>query len=448
MSLRRRRCSALSAVAEADSGLASGVSDKDDASKRHCGEGARRHLSVDEDGDLPSPHVDGSEHGHALSPAVDEERAATTGHEEHLPDSQPRGATTPRSAQLLPIVVRQLPARALTSNASFCSGVVYPSFFVTNALENIARRILPFANGDFSPSPPPHVLDKLTDEILVHASDAVAAVGASVSGKARYRLLAWTVADARGAQVVLERALAETVGKRLERQADRVRGALTTAADIAEESHASARAAAAGDAVLMANLPTELDRIDSILQAERERATNEVYIGFTELETLVKPPPSVESEAHESCTVSRYHMSTQTECQPEAVVSSLLDATVSRLSEPDDWRGVPALLQSAMDHIVTLDGRLDALQRSNESLRAEVVSERFRADQAKGQLSEAERHVDVLERQLAEQDERNEEVASENEATLQWELTASRREADQLRAEVRGLRYELALLKQ
>ena len=43
-----------------------------------------------------------------------------------------------------------------------------------------------------------------------------------------------------------------------------------------------------------------------------------------------------------------------------------------------------------------------------------MVSERFRADQAKGQLSEAERHVDVLERQLAEQDERDEEVASEN----------------------------------
>ena len=63
--------------------------------------------------------------------------------------------------------------------------------------------------------------------------------------------------------------------------------------------------------------------------------------------------------------VSRIHMSTPTECQPEAVVSSLLHVPFSRLSEPDDWRGVPALLQSAMDHIVTLDGRLDALHGTN-----------------------------------------------------------------------------------
>ena len=62
-----------------------------------------------------------------------------------------------------------------------------------------------------------------TDEILVVAAAAVEAVVAQQqprpSGKAQYRLLAWTVADARGATAVLDKALAETVGKRLDRQA-------------------------------------------------------------------------------------------------------------------------------------------------------------------------------------------------------------------------------------
>ena len=39
------------------------------------------------------------------------------------------------------------------------------------ALETLARRFLPFPNDNFSPSPPPALLDKITDELLVIASD-------------------------------------------------------------------------------------------------------------------------------------------------------------------------------------------------------------------------------------------------------------------------------------
>jgi hypothetical protein len=320
-------------------------------------------------------------------------------------------------------------------------------------LEALARRILPFSEGNFSPSPPPHVLDKLTDEQLVHACNAVEGVAdaasAAVSGKARLRLLAWTVADARGAQIALDKALAETVGKRLQRQADRVRATLVAEAAAAEQARAKARSAAASDAALMANLSAELERINDTVLDARQRAHEEVYIGFPELDTVLTPPPSAmptESEvsAHE---VSGMEVSTQTECQPEVVVSSLSSAWLERLGAPDDWRGMPALLQSAMDHIITLDARLAGMQSENQSLRAQVVSERCRADQAQGQLSEAQRRVNVLEEQLAEQDESNDEVATEYELQLQWDLTASRTEANQLRAEARGLRYELALLK-
>ena len=82
-----------------------------------------------------------------------------------------------------------------------------------------ARRILASEEGNFTPSPPPALLDSITDELLVVASDTVAAVATQAptkpSGKAKLRLLAWLVADARGADTPLEKALAETVGKRL-----------------------------------------------------------------------------------------------------------------------------------------------------------------------------------------------------------------------------------------
>ena len=100
-------------------------------------------------------------------------------------------------------------------------------------LETLARRFLPFPHGNFSPSPPPALLDKITDELLVVASDAVATVAAEQprppSGKSLLRLLAWIVADARGASTVLDKLLAETVGKRLDRQAQKVRSTLARA---------------------------------------------------------------------------------------------------------------------------------------------------------------------------------------------------------------------------
>ena len=88
------------------------------------------------------------------------------------------------------------------------------------ALKQMATRIVAFKEGDFSPSPPPYLLDKLTDYDLIVAVDAVWLVAAEQqpppSGKARYRLLAWTVADARGAAEPLSKGTAEKVGKRLE----------------------------------------------------------------------------------------------------------------------------------------------------------------------------------------------------------------------------------------
>ena len=88
----------------------------------------------------------------------------------------------------------------------------------SEAFLKLAARIVTFPGGDFEPSPPPQLLSKLTDEDLVLAVDAVEAVAAKqqqrLTGRAQFRLLAWTVADARGAATPLEKAAAETVGKR------------------------------------------------------------------------------------------------------------------------------------------------------------------------------------------------------------------------------------------
>ena len=109
------------------------------------------------------------------------------------------------------------------------------------ALKVLAQRIRRFPEGEYPPLPHPQLLNQLTDELLVAASDGVKSVAAeapSISGNSALRLLAWTVADARSATTVLEKPLALTVGKRLDRQAGSVRAQLAGIRERAERSSA------------------------------------------------------------------------------------------------------------------------------------------------------------------------------------------------------------------
>jgi chemotaxis protein histidine kinase CheA len=145
---------------------------------------------------------------------------------------------------------------------------------------------LPHAGGDFTPSPPPALLGELTDHTLVVASDALEAAITGVqpkpSGRARLRLLAWLVADARGATVPLDKALAETVGKRLEKQAQKVRDDCAAASERAAEQRYDARSDASA-----ASLPARLAAIDEQERLALKRPFAEVYVGFHELEGLL-----------------------------------------------------------------------------------------------------------------------------------------------------------------
>ena len=160
-------------------------------------------------------------------------------------------------------------------------------------LGSVARRILNFKNDAFEPSPPPQLLDKLTNELLIVAVDAVwaaAAAAMTISGVARYRLLAWTVADARGATVPLDKPLALTVGKRIERQAIKTRADLASVADAAQAARDRAREAAdraSEGGPAREGLPSELAAIDQAEQARLNELRDEVYIGFNELESLL-----------------------------------------------------------------------------------------------------------------------------------------------------------------
>ena len=235
------------------------------------------------------------------------------------------------------------------------SGVVTAAA-LPDALEQLARRILPSTDGKFEPSPPPQLLDVLTDYDLLVAMDAVWRVAAEQqpppSGNARYRLLAWVVADARGAAVSLLPATALKIGKRLEAQALKVRG------DFGEQRSA-ARHAAAADASLAPGLAAQLEAIDAAECAAMEAARKEIYVGFVELQPPPPPPPLPPPEPALSRTEQAQLALQQREEEEEAehrrlVLDSLPDmpADLSAQLGPD---GVQALWHYQMDELHFID---------------------------------------------------------------------------------------------
>ena len=152
---------------------------------------------------------------------------------------------------------------------------------VTAALRQRATRLLPFAEGNFAASGPPSLLDVLTDASLVVASGIVHEEAAQLSGKAKLRLLAWLLADARGATTPIDKKLAETVGKRLDAQVKRVLSAIEEARSTAEQQRAEARTAAAliGQEVSAEKLAA----IDATERQALDAPNKEVYVGFWEL---------------------------------------------------------------------------------------------------------------------------------------------------------------------
>lgn len=249
-----------------------------------------------------------------------------------------------------------------------------------DGLKSIAERILPFDKGDFSPSPLPELVNVLTDELLVMAKETVAAVAAAAqpkpSGKAQLRLLAWVVADARGARVAMEKPLAETVGKRLDRQADKVRDDLQAATAHATAARDHASAAAAADTSLEATLASKVAAIDSEERSALERPHHEVYVGFHELEGLLtsaeevevdetlaaSPPPAAPSHGHTPSPPARDTPLLPPPSSNDGSAGELANKLYTELQETR-WE-----LKRADDMIDSLVGKNDELRASQRHL--------------------------------------------------------------------------------
>lgn len=179
----------------------------------------------------------------------------------------------------------------------------------SKALQELAASILASTDGNIGPSRKIVGLGALTDELLVVASDALqvavdAAPGAKPSGKALQRCLARLVAAAMGSEVHLDPGPATTAGKRLEKQAAKVRAAAIEASIVAATQRREAQAAAATNGSLADGLSARLEQIDAAEAAALAAPCREVYVGFHEIAapTVARPAPTVDPDSCE-CTL-------------------------------------------------------------------------------------------------------------------------------------------------
>ena len=162
---------------------------------------------------------------------------------------------------------------------------------VDSGLCRLAQRVRTFSEGCLEASPPPALLTELTDALLTVAATAVETVADEpepLSRNAMLRLLAWTVADARGAVKIMTKADALVVGKRLFKQAGKVRDDMQLASSTAAQERCDL--AGRSPALSRRQLAEEHAQINAKEQRTFDNADTEVYVGFSELIELLQPP--------------------------------------------------------------------------------------------------------------------------------------------------------------
>jgi hypothetical protein len=308
----------------------------------------------------------------------------------------------------------------------------------SEALKRLARRVRSFPEGAFTPSPSPALLDEITDELLVIASDAVSAVGKeapALTGNSIFRLLAWTVADARGAKAVLDKPLALTVGKRLDRQAVNVRRQISEINGRCMGACDRLRNDAEGDASRTELLPRQLEAAENEKWLSLKLISMEVYVGFTELEPLLvsesepepepEPEPTPATDAQQPNTgKAQYEVPTgpfthfpwylddtpMTNCPVPADLEAALgpDGTAALeerqadrgFEHSADWwsRGLPTFARSLMRELA-LAKRL----HTEEEARHDATAQQAAKDKAKdaGDLAAAYDEIEELHTELA-----------------------------------------------
>jgi hypothetical protein len=293
-------------------------------------------------------------------------------HGQHVRVDPNSGTIAPSSTpQRLCLAIQPLTWSRIPTLANQSTGDPERPSRLQTAFEERATRIMAFSEGNYAPSTSPALLDVLTDEDIIIAVAAIEAVAARQptvpSANAQKKLLAAVVADARGATKLLDKSAALTVGKRLHRQAERVRAELDDAHSAAAAARTRTREAAAADTAARATIRADLAAIDADEQLALERLQREVYVGFSELDELL-PLPGDTADGLAATRIERARAAAEAakEAEHEALCASLFESTVARLPDmppaltlalgPD---GVQALWQCAGEERCHLDAPAD-----------------------------------------------------------------------------------------
>ena len=213
-----------------------------------------------------------------------------------------------------------------------------------------------------------------------------------LSGAAEQRLLAWLMADARGATIVLDPPSADRAGKRLRKQALKVRADLDAAPLWAATERTRVHAEA--EATL---LRAELTAIDEAEQGMLTAPRTEVYIGFYELKDcgLREPEPEPEPESEPESEVELPPNITETTPLPRALVrywdadkiSYFRRACISGGVRTDDLDDYPSLISRLVGrlHVAEVraasmekyhDQELQAMQKRIDALQTDLDADR------------------------------------------------------------------------
>ena len=184
------------------------------------------------------------------------------------------------------------------------------------ALRQRVQRIVKAGEGEFVASGPPKVAELVSHRLLVAASQVVQAAAAVVqpalSGRAQLRLLGRLVADSMCAAEPMDKARAETVGRRLDRQAQNVRDVIAAIEADAEQARVRARAAAAAYG---GSLPGCLAAIGAAEQEDLDVQRDEVYENMDGLEAPAVAAPAA-ARAPAACVDDDLDADLQMGCPP------------------------------------------------------------------------------------------------------------------------------------
>ena len=173
----------------------------------------------------------------------------------HLQETACEGAL-PSFAAPQPVVSCPLSCPlSLSLHADAADGADFP---LIEQVEEAAAPMLTVEEGTHKARSLGSFMEQINHDNLVTIADTVKNLADAkqprLSGKASLRLLAWVVAELRCASMVMEKPLAETVGKRLAKQAQKVkddRAAIAARADHAQRRKSRHRVRSGQDGRLL-----------------------------------------------------------------------------------------------------------------------------------------------------------------------------------------------------